>query len=74
MNVFKVSTTAYEEEDFYLLTSLTSEQVISVIEPIVMAERDNDIGYDNETLVNALKKSYPKERIAMYTNFDTITI
>ena len=74
MNVFRISTTAYEAEDFYLLTSLTSEQVVSVIKPIVMAERDDEVEYDNETLINALVDKYPKAKITMYTEFDTITI
>lgn len=77
MNIFRINTTAYEEEDFHLLTSLTESQIVKVIKPIVQAERDNDIDenfYDNDTLVEALKKAYPKATIEMYQEFETINI
>ncbi len=77
MNVFKINTTAYEEEDFYLLTSLTEKEIVKVIKPIVQAERDNDIEenfYDNDTLTQALKEAYPKATVEMYQEFEEITI
>jgi hypothetical protein len=74
MNVFKINTTAYEEEDFYLLTSLTEKEIVKVIKPIVQAERDNGNFYDNDTLTEALKEAYPKATVEMYQGFDEITI
>jgi hypothetical protein len=74
MEVFRVSTTAYKEEDFYLLTDLTEEDVVEVITPIVNAERDGYEEYDNEILLDALKKRYPRKRIELYEEFNTISI
>lgn len=76
MNVFKISTTAFDEEDFYILTTLKSEDVVEVISPIVMAERDgeSDNYYDNDTLVAALKHRFPRYTIEHYDEFETITI
>ena len=74
MEVFRVSTTAYKEEDFYLLTDLTEEDVVEVITPIVSAERDGYEEYDNEVLLDALKKRYPRKRIELYEEFNTISI
>jgi hypothetical protein len=77
MNIYKINTTAYESEDFHLMTTLTEQQIRKVIKPIVQAERDNDIDdnfYDNDTLVEALKEAYPNETVEMYQDFDTITI
>ena len=51
MRVIRINTTAWEEEDFYLLTTLTDDQIIEVVKPIVQSERDGDECYDNETLV-----------------------
>lgn len=39
MQVFKVNTTAYEEEDFFLLADLAKEQIIEAMTPVVMEER-----------------------------------
>lgn len=74
MNIYRVNTTAYEEEDFFLQTEITEQEVIDVITPIVMRERDGYEDYDNELLLDALKKKYPRKTIELYTEFDTITI
>lgn len=73
MRVIRINTSAWAEEDFYLLTTLNDDQIIQVIKPIVQAERDNDDFYDNETLLNALKDTHPNRHIEMYTEFDELT-
>jgi hypothetical protein len=74
MKVFRVNTTAYKEEDFYLQTDLEEQDIVEVIMPIVNAERDGYEVYDNETLLDALQKRYPRKKIELYTEFDLITI
>jgi uncharacterized protein YqeY len=74
MKTFRVSTTAYKEEDFYLQTELTEEDIVEVITPIVNAERDGYEDYDNEMLLDALIKRYPRKKIELYTEFELITI
>jgi len=59
MKVVKINTTAYEEEDFYLMTDLSEDDLYEVIMPIVNQERDGYEDYDNESLLSALKKRYP---------------
>ena len=69
LNLIQVNTTAWEEEDFLLVTSLTEEQIQSVIEPIVLAERNEGEGdgYNNDDLVRELKKQFPNDTILHYT-------
>jgi hypothetical protein len=74
MNIFRVSTTAYEEEDFYLQTELDEVDIVEVITPIVNAERDGYEIYDNEYLLDVLIKRYPRKKIELYVEFQTITI
>ena len=74
MKIFRVSTTAYKEEDFYLQTELEEQDIVEVITPIVNAERDGYEVYDNETLLDALTKRYPRKKIELYSEFDLITI
>ncbi len=82
IRVVEINTTAFEEENFVLVTDLTDEQIEEVIRPIVLGERnqiendDNDVFYDNETLVSALLEKYPNNFISFYTDkdFDTIEI
>lgn len=74
MKVFRINTTAYKEEDFFLLTEISEEDIVEVITPIVNAERDGYQEYDNEVLIDALQKRYQRKKIELFTEFDTITI
>jgi len=67
LNLFQINTTAYDEEDFLLLTSLTEEQIKTIVAPIVRLEREEEIEYDNDILVESLKKAYPRAVVEMYT-------
>ena len=42
LNLYQINTTAWEEEDFLLMTSLTEEQITKVITPIVEKERERE--------------------------------
>jgi len=74
MKVYRIKTTAYKEEDFYLLTNLSEEDIVEIITPIVNAERDGYEVYDNEILLDALVKRHPSKKIDMYSFDDIETI
>jgi len=73
MRLFKINTTAYEEEDFFLLTDLSEKDITEVVNPLVMAERDGEDEYDNESILDALRKRYPKNKITMIVEFEQLT-
>lgn len=73
MQVYRINTSAWNEEDFHLLTTLTEEQVKSVIAPMVHSERVNDFLYDNEDYIAELKKQFPNEQVDVYYQFKTLT-
>jgi hypothetical protein len=72
MRVIRINTTAWMEEDFYLVTTLDDDQIIAVINPIVKLEREGEDYYDNQSLVDALKKEYPTAHVDLYTEFDEL--
>jgi len=80
MRLVNINTTAYKEEDFLLYTNLTDDQIIKVIEPFVLAERespdDDGAYYDNQILVAALNEVYPDNFSDYYCvdDIDQITI
>ena len=74
MNIFRISTTEYDIEDFYLHTELSQEDIIEVITPIVNAEREGLDDYDNEVLFDALQKKYQRKKIELLVDIDTIKI
>ena len=67
LNLFQINTTAWDEEDFLLLTDLSENQVTKVITPIIKKDRKNDEITDNETLVEAIREKHPK---AILQHFD----
>ena len=74
LQLIKISTTAYEEEDFFLVTDLSEAYVLEIIHPIVWAEREGEEDYDNEILFNALKKAYPKNFIEVFYEPNTLIL
>ena len=78
IRVVEINTTAFEEENFVLVTDLTDEEIEEVIRPIVLAERNqienDDVFYDNETLVGALLEKYPNNLVSFYTDKNSIEL
>jgi hypothetical protein len=66
MQIYRINTTAWEEEDLVLLTTLKESEIERVITPIVFREREGGNDYDNDELVDALKKEYPSAHIEQY--------
>jgi len=63
MRVVEINTTAYSDENLFIITDLTDDEIEAVIEPLVLAERNGGDEYDNEMLFAELKKAYPNNVI-----------
>lgn len=74
METYKINTTAFEEEDFFLMTDLTRKQVIDIINPIIELERNEEQYYTNSDLVEALSEAYPNNIVKYYYELKTITL
>jgi hypothetical protein len=74
MKLFEIRTTAWRTDDFMLITDLEYVDIITVIMPIVNAERVGGDGYTNLTLMEALCKEYPTATIELYFEPIRITI
>jgi hypothetical protein len=74
MRPFEINTTAYDEENFVILTDLNESQIKKVIEPIVNREREHDEEYTNDTLIDALVDAYPENQFYSYTTPKLISI
>jgi hypothetical protein len=66
MKAIEINTTAWEEENFVLFTDLTEGQIVNVITPIVMAEREHGNEYTNDDLIDALIEAYPSSKVYVY--------
>jgi hypothetical protein len=74
MKAFEINTTAWDEENFVILTDLNESQIKKVIEPIVNREREYGDEYTNDTLIDALVDAYPEKQFYAYTTPKLISI
>lgn len=74
MRLVRINTTAYSEEDFFLLTTLTDDQISDVLDKIIFNERFGDNSYDNDDLFRALTLAYPNKKIIMYNDIETLEL
>jgi hypothetical protein len=75
MEIYRIKTSSWDEEDFFLLTDLSVEQINAVIQPMVEHEREDEEGeiFINDEYVIALEKKYPNALVQYYVSFETLT-
>jgi hypothetical protein len=74
MQVFIIKTTQWQEDDFYIMTSLNESQIRKIIQPIVNFERENDLAGNPYDYLSALSSAYSKSTIISEDNFETIQL
>lgn len=69
LRLVKINTTAFEEEDFLIITDLSDAYIKKVIKPMVNKERasDGEVFYSNEDYFWTLSERYPSNIVQMYT-------
>lgn len=70
MRVVRVNTTAFKEEDFFLLTTLSDEQITDVIQDVKKRYEE----YYDDDLYKALIQRFPNDKINMFYEFDTLNL
>ena len=74
MQVFIIKTTECSEDDFYIMTSLSEEQIRKAIQPIVNFERENDLEGNPYDYLSALNVEYTRAIIISEEHFETIQL
>jgi hypothetical protein len=76
MKLIRINTTENKEDDFLLLTDLTHEQIIRVIDPMVSLGRMTTRYYTESDLFLALESAYPDNVLWKFSfdNIDEISI
>jgi hypothetical protein len=73
--IFKIKTTSFPAEDFYLDTTLTPEEIKAVLSTMKQEEmEDEQIFYDNEDYTQALERHYPDDIVNMWSSFQEVII
>jgi cell division protein FtsL len=58
MQLIKINTTAYKEEDFYILTNINTEQLTHELEEYIQHKRTNDIEYNNKEIEQHIQQHF----------------
>ena len=74
MQVFIIKTTEWSEDDFYIMTSLSEEQIRKVIQPIVNFERENYLVGNPFDYLSALHLAYTRSIIISEEHFEAIQL
>lgn len=74
MNIYEINTTAYDEENFFIQTTLSKKEIIKVIGPMVKKERDDGTMYANDEYVHAIAKAYPSAQVFFHESFELISL
>lgn len=77
IRVVEVSQNSWEEENLLLLTTLTDEQIKSVLTPLLEEERESEDGeviYSNEDMASILGDKYPNDIVILYGEPDSLTL
>ncbi len=72
MNVFRIRTTDWREDDFLIMTSLDERQVRKAIEPIIEYEKENDLASNPDDYISALNAMYNKAVVVSEDNFEIL--
>ena len=72
MRTVRINATAWSEEDLYIITTLSDEQIIKVLRPIIDIERDEGEWYSNEILADMLQHHYPIEYVKALSKIDKL--
>ena len=76
MNIFEIKTTAFNDQNFYLLTDINRITIETVIEEMVNKERaeGSDVFYMNDDYVDMLKEKFPKKIVIQFNSIPLIEL
>lgn len=64
IEIFQIRVNAWEEEDLFIISDASAEQIEDVLQPMIDQERkDTNVFYDHDDYINALIKALPRYRI-----------
>jgi hypothetical protein len=58
MQLIKINTTAYKEEDFYTLTNIHTEQLTNELKEYIQHKRTNNIDYNNKEIEQHIQQHF----------------
>jgi len=68
MQLYLISTTAYDEESMLIVSDASVEEIKKVLEPMVKQEREGDVWYEHSDYLKALNDAFPYNRFLYFND------
>ncbi len=72
MRTVAINANSWSQESLYIITTLSDEQIITVLRPIIDIKRDEGEYFSNDILVEMLKHHYPIEYVKGFSKIDKL--
>lgn len=72
MRTVEINANVWSQKSLYIITTLSDEQIVTVLRPIIDIKRDEGESFSNEILVDMLQFRYPIEYVKGFSNIDKL--
>jgi len=72
MRTVQINARSWSKEDLFIITTLSDEQIVKVLRPIIDIERDEGEWYSNEILSDMLQSNYPIEYVKVISQINLL--
>jgi len=72
MRTVQINARSWSKEDLFIITTLSDEQIVKVLRPIIDIERDEGEWHSNQILADMLQRNYPIEYVKGFSKIDKL--
>lgn len=72
MRTVQINARSWSKKDLFIITTLSDEQIVKVLRPIIDIERDEGEWHSNEILSDMLQSNYPIEYVKVISQINLL--
>lgn len=72
MRTVQINARSWSKEDLFIITTLSDEQIVKVLRPIIDIERDEGEWHSNQILADMLQYHYPIEYVKVISQINLL--
>jgi hypothetical protein len=72
MRTVEINANVWSQKSLYIMTTLSDEQIVTVLRPIIDIKRDEGEYFSNDILADMLQFRYPIEYVKLINKIDKL--
>jgi hypothetical protein len=72
MRTVEINANVWSQKSLYIITTLSDEQIVTVLRPIIDIKRDEGESFSNDILIEMLQFRYPMEYVKLINKIDKL--